>query len=314
MGPDEIKGDPGFDQPWYYRLELGPGIFTKGKDRPNLALTRALLRKVNIEPGTRCLDVGCEEGVVSILLDRRGADVVAYDRVYSEERLSLVREALDTRFELVGRAIRNHTDNLWLGRGGPTPGIGMPLSRLPHALLKERGDSPFDVVVFSGVLYHVYDPLAALAFVRGCLRNGGIMIVETAALFTAHLVLHLNGRSRFTPLSVWVPSVGCLDYMLRLVRLEPIDLLYYGGERGRIAVACRAVDAPPGDRGDEWIGSPLHDYELAEYLDWPGLSVDGQPVGYARAEERIQLIDVLGEIPPYRPEREEMRLLLDAKM
>src|SRR3954447_8947936 len=103
MKPAEVRRHPGFEQPWYYTVELAPGVFTDGRDRPNVALTRSLLRKVEIRPGIRCLDVGAEEGLVSILLERRGADVVAYDRVFSEERLGLVRDALKTRFELVGQ-------------------------------------------------------------------------------------------------------------------------------------------------------------------------------------------------------------------
>ena len=150
----------------------------------------------------------------------------------------------------------------------------MPLARLPAAL-SERGHQPFDVVIFSGVLYHVYDPLAALASVRGLVRNGGIVIVETAVQFEASLSLNLNGASRFSPGMVWLPSLGCLDYLLRLVRLEPIDVLHTRRQKrpgGRVALACRAVDSPPADAGDDWIGAGFHDYELGEYLDWPAVS------------------------------------------
>jgi tRNA (mo5U34)-methyltransferase len=305
---EQIERHPGFPQPWYYVIELAPGVFTRGKDRPNVALTRRLLQNVEIGPGVRCLDVGIQEGLVSILLERRGADVVAYDRIFSEERLALVQDALETRFELIGAPVR--TAGRRVRR--PEPGVGMPLARLPREL-SERGHRPFDVVVFSGVLYHVYDPLAALASVRGLVRNGGIVVIETAATFDADQSIHLNSASRFTRMSIWQPSLGCLDYMLRLVRLKPLDLAYFGKgrRRGRVAVACRAVDAPPADPGDEWIGSDLHDYELAEYLDWESLSSDRPPIRYRGVDgERIGLVESLRDRRPHRPADHETRLAL----
>jgi SAM-dependent methyltransferase len=303
---------------WYYMLELAPGLFTPGEERPNVALTRHLLRKIDIEPGVRCLDVGTQECLVPILLERRGADVVAYDRIYSQERLELVRAALGTEFELIGEPIRFQHEQSRFERGtglpGIAPGIGMPLVALPDAL-SDRGHPPFDVVVFSGVLYHVYDPLAALAVIRGLARNGGIVVVETAALFDGRRALNLNAAARFAPWAVWLPSLGCLDYLLRLVRLEPIDGIHIraGRRRGRVALACRAVDSPPADPGDEWIGGALHDYELAEYLDWERVSSMDPAIGYRAKGGRIDLVRTVRNTPPHRPTPEAKRLSLDAR-
>lgn len=291
---------------------MAEGLYTPGKDRLNVALTRRLLGRVQIDPGTRCLDIGIEEGLVSLLLERRGATVTSYDRVYSSERLDLVRKSLGARFEIVGTEVKGLTDEMFIGRGGPNPGVGTPLTRLPTEL-EERGEGPFDVVVFSGVLYHVYDPLAALAIVRGLVRHGGIVVVETAAVYDNELTLNLNAGARFTPLAVWLPSLAALDHMLRLVRLVPIDLEFRGRARGRIAVACRAVEEPAADPGDSWIGSPLHDYELAEYLDWSNLaSQDAAEVGYAPAAGRIELFDRVQDGPSPAPDESEQRLDLSA--
>lgn len=52
-----------------------------------------------------------------------------------------------------------------------------------HELLaatKVRGQGPFDVVVFAGVLYHMIDPLAGMAIARSFLREGGIAVLETS--------------------------------------------------------------------------------------------------------------------------------------
>jgi hypothetical protein len=133
MERGEIERHKAFSQRWYYRLELAPGLFTDGEERPNVALTRELLAKVELGPDTRCLDIGIQEGLVSILMERRGAQVVAYDRVYSLERLGLVRAALGVRFELIGEPITAHAERQ-RPQGRPTPGVGMPLNQLPRAL------------------------------------------------------------------------------------------------------------------------------------------------------------------------------------
>lgn len=319
MEREQIERHPAFQRRgWYYILELAPGLFTGGRERPNVALTRRLLRNIDIGPGIRCLDVGTQEGLVPTLLERRGADVVAYDRIYSQERLGLVHAALDTDFELIGQPIQFHDEQSQFERGaglpGIAPGTGMPLAALPGAV-SERGHPPFDIVVFSGVLYHVYDPLAALAVIRGLVRNGGIAIVETAALFDGRRALNLNAAARFSPLAIWLPSLGCLDYLLRLVRLEPIDAIYIrsGKGRGRVAVACRAVDSPPADPGDEWIVAAFHDYELAEYLDWGTVSSTGPAIGYRDEGGRIDVMRTVRADPPHRPTPEETRLLFDAR-
>ena len=314
MKPDEIKSHPAFSQPWYYVIELGPGLYTPGKERPNVGLTRRLLHKIEIESGARCLDIGAQEGLVSILLGRRGGEVVAYDRIYPEERIRLVREALGADFELLGEPITGRNERRWLGHGGPMPNVGMSLPEL-RAELAGQGYKPFDVVVFSGVLYHVYDPLASLALVRGLVRTGGIVVVETAAMFDGGMTLNLNAAGRFNEYTIWLPSLGCLDYLLRIVRLEPLEVAYFGRARGRIAVACRAVEAARAKPGDEYLRSRLHDYELAEYLDWSAVASAEPAVGYDGVGRRgTTLFNAVRDGTPYRPSAEEKRLDIDAKL
>ena len=163
-------------------LELAPGVFTSGRDHWAVAQTRDLLRRVDVEggggdgDGARCLDVGIQEGLVTILLERRGAaEVVGYDRLLRRPRLALVQQALETGFELVG---------------------GSKLQELPGALGPRQA---FDVVVFSGVLYHMFDPFGGLAAVRGLVRDGGICVVETTTAFDDNEAMHFNSAGRFTP-------------------------------------------------------------------------------------------------------------------
>ena len=183
------------------------------------------------------------DGLISILLFRRAAaKVVAYDRpdwnyggMYLQ-RIDLIRAALEVDFELVS---------------------GMRLRMLGETLM-QRGYPPFDIVVFSGVLYHVYDPLACLAVARGLLRDGGVMIVETGAVLDGEWTMSFNVHGRFWPgTTYWLPSAACLDEMLRFFRLEPIDCVYVRLEGtppiGRIGVACRTMDRFTPEPGDSWL-------------------------------------------------------------
>ena len=100
---------------------------------------------------------------MTLLLERRGAaEVLGYDMLLRSDRLDLVKEALGADFGLIG---------------------GIDLADLPPAMIA-AGHDPFDVVVFSGVLYHMFDPLTGLAVVRGLVRDGGICLVETATVLT----------------------------------------------------------------------------------------------------------------------------------
>lgn len=273
MDAEEIRSHPAFNGRWFYKLELAPGLYTPGPDRSAIAQTRELLRRVEVE-GTRCLDVGTQEAMVPILLNRRGAaEVVAYDIVLPERRLDLVREALGVEFETVG---------------------GMGLRDFPQT-------EPFDVVIFSGVLYHMFDPLSGLATVRGLVRNGGICIVETMVAFDDSLAMHFNA-GRYTPQALWLMTPSCLDYLLRWLRLEPLDVVRLGtGDTGRMAVACRAVEEPVGD--DEWIvTSQRQKGARAESLDWDAVASDAPPVAYASEGET-------GDKPlPIKPEMTRLDL------
>ena len=242
---------------------------------------------------------------MTILLERRGAaEVVGYDRLLRRPRLALVQRALGAGFELVG---------------------GFKLQDLPEAL----GDRPaFDVVVFSGVMYHMFDPFGGLATVRGLVRDGGICVVETTIVFDDSEAMHFNTAGRFTPFALWFVTPRLLDYLLRFLRLKPIDVVHLGvpatprrglrhllaGRRdgdgappaqGRIAVACRAMADPVAVGGDEWIGGAgIHDLDFAEFLDWDAVASDAGEVGYeGRARASCAAATGASTWPPRSPPR-----------
>jgi SAM-dependent methyltransferase len=202
---DEIYNQAELDvTPWYYSMEMEPGKLTPGQTFSNVGLTRALLQRADLN-GQDCLDIGTMEGLLPILMQRRGArSVTAYDRPSAlTSRIASVKKRFDADFDFVS---------------------GFPLAELPAKV----GHRTFDVVVMSGVLYHLFSPLAGLAIARGLLRNGGLMIVETGAIISDEMVMYWNSASRFKGEAYFYPSVACLDYFARFLRMEVIDSTFLG--------------------------------------------------------------------------------------
>jgi 2-polyprenyl-3-methyl-5-hydroxy-6-metoxy-1,4-benzoquinol methylase len=267
---DEIYTQADLDAtPWYYSMEMEPGKLTPGQAFANIGLTRTLLRRADLN-GQNCLDIGTMEGLIPILMRRQGArDVTGYDRPSAlTSRIASVKKRFDVDFDFVS---------------------GFPLAELPANV----GRRTFDVIVISGVLYHLYSPLAGLAVARGLLRNGGLMIVETAAIIADEPAMHWNSANRFLGNSYFYPSVACLDYFARFLHMEVIDCTYLewgtidGLRIARVAFTCRAVKDVPGDPGDHFLEGTLHtEVDVAEHLDWKRCLSTLPPVAYEAPSSR----------------------------
>jgi hypothetical protein len=249
------------------------------------------------------------EALVPLLLERRGASVVAYDRYLRERHLQLVAQALRTEFELIG---------------------DFKLAELPRRIEDASSRPPYDLVVLSGVIYHMFDPMMGLAVARGLVRNGGLMVVETMASFDEQVCMHFNEACRFGPSAFWLPSVPALDYLLRFLRLEALDVTRLGPwekegcpPHGRLAVACSGVPTTPGGHDDARIGGTQYhdDRNFSEFLDWEAVESELPPVGYVppekplvrRASGTLDLLATTMANDPHEVAAEEIRLDLEAR-
>ena len=115
----------------------------------------ALVSVLGPTEGLRCLDLGSDNGVVSLLLRRRGGEWSSAD--LTEDSVAAIRE-------LVGGEVLR-TD----GR------------RLPF------GDAQFDRVVVVDMLEHVPDDQAFMAELARITRPGGVLVVNTPHLMDTPL-------------------------------------------------------------------------------------------------------------------------------
>lgn len=246
---------------WYYSVELLPGLVTRGIYPPDLPmLPRLMLRRCELE-GAACLDLGCMEGLVPVLMRRGGAsEVLGVDAVgHCSDKLDAVRHYYGADFEYRSVGLMYDLAGKLAGRG-------------------------FDLVNCSGLLYHVFSPLAVLCGVRPLLRRGGLMIVSTNVTVEDGYAMEFNdaGRLQAEPNTFWYLSVKLFDYLLRYLRLAPLDCLFvphaavgtgegfvFDKASGYLSVLCRATDEPLAARGDEWMPrSAATSWEYLWLTDW----------------------------------------------
>jgi hypothetical protein len=190
------------------------------------------------------------EGVIPVLLKRRGArSVVAIDALDCSERVRLVQQCYGESFEYYPKTSLTRIKQLLTERAGLSRYVGQ--SRI------ERG---FDVLILSGVLYHVFSPLHLLGLARTLLKEGGILILETAASCDDRFAMNwVFDGSRYIYASgtnTWFPTLRLLDHLLRYMKFRPIDCVHARrlDDATRVAVAAVAVHDPlPLQAESEWF-------------------------------------------------------------
>ena len=261
---EELAKSDLFNGWWYYSVELMPGLVTKGQYPASFPmLPRILLRNCDLRD-TTCLDLGSMEGLTPILMCRQGAKtVLATDAIdHCREKMAALRYYYKANFEFQQ--------------------IGL-MYDLTNKLRKSGRDS-FDVINLSGVLYHVFSPFMVLAGVRALLKRNGLMIVSTNVVIDNAFTMQFNnaGRLQEEINTFWYMSVPTLDYLLRYLKLAPIDCLYTPHrdikssvryvtdvESGYLSVVCRAKDDLLPSREDDWMRkSAQQSWEYAGLIDW----------------------------------------------
>ncbi len=288
--PEDLRLSGLVNRWWYYSVELAPEVLTKGLYPPHHPmLPRLMLRNCQLDD-MECLDMGSMEGLIPVLMRRGGAKrVLATD--YSDhclEKLEAVKQyhGADFDYKSVG---------------------------LMYDLHRKLSGKSFDLVNCSGLLYHVFSPMAVLAGVRPLLKQNGLMIVSTNVTLDKSYIMDFNngGRLQLESNTFWYISVPLLDYLLRYLQLVPVDALYLPHESiqagiryvidkpsGYLSVLCRAVD---GAKEDSWM-----DESARNSLEYRGLSggrmaqQSRSSIGYRddKSREPIDLVDAVRSREP----------------
>lgn len=257
-----------YTQWWYYSVELLPGVITRGQYEDTFPfLPRTVLRNCQLSD-MECLDLGSMEGLIPILMARNGARrVLATDAVdHCRDKMAAVQHYYGLSFE--------YQD------------VGLMYD------LSKKIKRSFDLINCSGLLYHVFSPLMVLTGLRSLVKRNGLIIVSTNVVHSPDYVMEFNNEGRWQEEgnTFWYMSVPLLDYVLRYLRLAPLDCIYlphasvqshvrYISDKpsGYISVVCRAVDQPLPTSADGWMSkSARGSWEYQGLVDWKRAA--GNPV------------------------------------
>jgi 2-polyprenyl-3-methyl-5-hydroxy-6-metoxy-1,4-benzoquinol methylase len=254
------------NQHWYYSMELKPGLYTRGDEHANVICTRELLARLTPLDLDIC-DIGTMEGMIPVLLKRRGArSVVALDAIDCTEKVRLVQLCTGESFEYVPRVSLSRVREALSERAR--------LSSYSSEWGQTKIPTGFDVVVLSGVLYHVFSPCHVIGLARTLLKRGGLLILETAAscqdryaqnwVFRGDKWIYPSGTN------TWFLTLKLLDHLLRFMKFKPVDCVHgpIFEDITRVAVAAVAVADPLSlEAESEWFMKSTTNIDYNEIVD-----------------------------------------------
>jgi SAM-dependent methyltransferase len=221
---------------WGHTIDFGP-LQYEGLLRDNYLKIAGAFDEWNWWParldGMRVADVGCFTGGLSLLMAHRGAEVVyAVDEI--PEHLA--------QCEFLGRI------------------FGMsavrPLLQSAFRLRENIPAGSLDVVVLSGVLYHLSDMLVGLYAMRELLKPGGVLLIQSSGV--DDFVHSYANFGRFIAGRWWQPTGLCLQDMCELMGFKKPDVRFYD-PHNCLARAFPCGAELPFKRGLNWRFNDIHD-------------------------------------------------------
>ena len=192
---------------WFHSLSLPGGEATAGVKSAEVLSVEADVVFKHPVAGKRVLDIGAWDGFFSFEAERRGAS-----HVLATDHFCWSGEGWGTKqgFDYAHRRLGSKVESLDVD----VPQIGPETTGV------------YDVVLFLGVLYHVQDPMRALA--NAASVTGEMLVVETA---TALDILpwpvmryHRGAELNNDPTNFWAPNRRCLEGMTRDLGFSRIEM------------------------------------------------------------------------------------------
>ncbi|HEY7783944.1 MAG TPA: methyltransferase domain-containing protein [Pyrinomonadaceae bacterium] len=190
---------------WYHEFDFGNGLKARSK-MPDAAYHRQVwsfiernLDTVDFSDKT-VLDIGCWDGYWSFYAERRGARSVLATDDHSQnwsmsEGVFLAKDLLKSSVE-----------------------VNNKVSVYKLELL----DRKFDIIMFLGVYYHLFDPFYALAQIRHCCHPDSVVLiegVESTALVPATSLYNFSDHG-----CEWMPTREALEQLIRATYLKIVSV------------------------------------------------------------------------------------------
>jgi tRNA (mo5U34)-methyltransferase len=195
--------------PWFHSIDLGCGIVTPGRKSPAIhaAESAAFFDPVNME-GATVIDIGAWNGFYSFEAKRRGAkQVLATDHFCWNHKQFRGRETFELARSIVGLDVDT---------------LDVDVTEL----CPEKVGGTFDVVLFLGVLYHLFDPIDGLRRAASLARE--VLIVETQTdlgeLDRPAMVMYPGAECDNDASNWWGPNRACVKELLNTMGFVRIDV------------------------------------------------------------------------------------------
>jgi tRNA (mo5U34)-methyltransferase len=218
---------------WMHRIDLGGGFVTDGQ-WPLIEHKQQALADLDFR-GKKVLDIGCWDGLYSFEAERRGAS-----EVYATDLVSQRPFAGHPTFAVARAALRSRVKYV--------PDVSV-------YDIEQLGVRDFDIVIFSGIYYHLKDPLRAFAMLRRVVKDGAQLYVEGAILNEPGCYAGFYYRNAYAgdTSNWWVPTRACLRQWIECSYFDPGREYgpWGGGELWRTVIVASAVR-----RFDRFYGTP----------------------------------------------------------
>ena len=224
-------------KPWYHAVEVFPSVFTPGHAK----LQGFLLDQLPPEAyaGSQVLDIGAWTGPYTFEVERRGGLVTSYDIQNPEESgYNLLKSLKHSQARYVHDSVYN---------------------------LAGHFQKEFDIILFFGVFYHLFNPMLALTNIHAALADDGVLLFEGAVLEFAHNIdpVWAKRKDRMGPylevpmayftsgdcLGHWsnwyVPNVLCLREWLLAAGFEVGDMYLLPGASRAYGLARKLPGSLP---------------------------------------------------------------------
>lgn len=227
---------------WFHSIPLRPGIATYGAKTEEILAQeeQAIMSRIDFQ-GRTVLDVGAWNGYFSFSAKRHGAA-----RVLATDGFCWTHPGFrgQETFELVRDELGLDVETLLIDPKRITPELGS-----------------FDIVLFLGVFYHMFDPIDALQRVRAV--TGQLLVIETHQDLTDQtqpgMVFYPGATLNNDATNWWGPNPALMLHLLGQLGFARILYRHYPHPSGtpltRGIYACLTPEADPAilrSPGPEW--------------------------------------------------------------